>query len=343
MTFSLLPAIVRFPPRGRSSRESNRVAEAHKTRGLPGLLAAIRSLRHEQVAIQLAKRVPPPAARLAKRWLVYPRYVKQCRRCLVATRAHGDRYPQKSLFVAGLPKSGTTWLKGLLCSFPGVHEALIPQAAGYELRTGGSHDFELPDDIFDRFRGMLVLTKMHVHGSPHNVEVLRRARLNYVVLYRDLRDVAVSEYFYVRQTPWHPMHSRYRRLGVREGLQLFADVTLPAYLRWVRSWRANRDPELSLEVRYEQLVAHTRSVLTKIAEHLRMPHSPQLIDRIVEEHSFKKLSGGRERGQASSQSFFRSGTSGDWRNHFDDAIAAKFKQVIGEFLVEFGYEKDTTW
>jgi hypothetical protein len=291
----------------------------------------------------IAKKLPPAVARMGKRVAVYPRFWRQRARCHRAIHEFGDRYGQKILFVAGLPKSGTTWLEQMLSSFPGIYEALIPEVAAYELKTGGSHDYELPDDIFQRLTGMLVLTKMHVHGSKHNVEVLKQSSIRHVVLYRDLRDVAVSEYFYVRQTPWHPMHPHYRTIGVKDGLMLFAERTLPGYISWVRSWHANHDKELSLEVRYESLVADPAGQLTRIASHLLMQHTPKLIASIVDAHSFTRLSGGRERGQTSEQSFFRSGTTGDWRNHFDETVTAAYKSALGEFLIEFGYEQNTNW
>lgn len=292
----------------------------------------------------LARRfLPPAAARLAKRLAVYPRYRAQAAACRRGYRAFGDRYPQRVLFVAGLPKSGTTWLEKMISSFPGFHELLIPDVARWELSRGGSHDYELPADMFERFDGMLVLTKMHVHGSAHNVEVLRRAGVRYAVLFRDLRDVAVSNFFYVRQTPWHPEHPHYAGLGVQEGLEVFARRTLPQYAQWVRSWHERRDPQRSIELRYEQMLADPVGALTRVNDLFQLGASPELVRSIVERHSFRRLSRGREQGEQSESSFFRKGVAGDWVNHFTPALRETYKRVIGDFLVEFGYEKDLAW
>ena len=108
-------------------------------------------------AEKLAKNhLPAPLARAVKRVGVYPRYLAQRKRCRAGFLAHGDRYPQKLLFVAGLPKSGTTWLERMLSDFPGFSDLLIPDVASFELRTGGSHDYELPDNLFSRF-GLIML------------------------------------------------------------------------------------------------------------------------------------------------------------------------------------------
>ena len=287
--------------------------------------------------------LPPRLARMAKRIGVYPRYVVQARACREGFRQLGHLYPQKVLFIAGLPKSGTTWLKKMIASYPGFHELLISDVAAYELATGGSHDYDLPTDIFSRLEDMLVVTKMHVHGSQHNVELLRAAGVSYVVLYRDLRDVAVSHLFYVQRTPWHPEHSVYVNLSVPEGLMAFAERTLLAYRDWVRSWHENRDPKASLELRYEQMLADPMATMTRVAEHFELDSSPDRIRDIVDTHSFHRLSRGRSPGQESSGSFFRKGVAGDWTNHFTPKLKQIYRELIGDFLIEFGWEQDDSW
>jgi hypothetical protein len=290
---------------------------------------------------RLAKAVlPPPAARLAKRVAVYPRYWTQVRACRQGWHRYGDRYPRPIVFIAGLPKSGTTWLERMLAGYPGYHDLLIPEVAAHELATGGSNDFELPDDFFSRFDRMLVITKMHCHGSPHNVELLRRAGVRYAVLFRDPRDVAVSHYFYVRNTPWHPEHPVYAPLAVVEGLDEFARRSLPAWADWVRSWRDRHDEELGLIVRYEEMLQDAEGVMTALAEHFELDSSPETVGRIVEQQRFERLAAGRRRGQERSGSFFRKGVAGDWKNHFTPELRETYARVLGDFLVEFGYEKD---
>ena len=285
----------------------------------------------------------PPLARTVKRMATYPRYMAQCRACRIGFRRFGARYPQRALFIAGLPKSGTTWLEEMIASYPGFHDVYLPEIATYELKTGGSHDYSLPAEIFSRFRNMLVVVKVHAPGSPHNIEVLRTAGLRYAVLYRDLRDVAVSNFFFVRQRPWHPEYPLYAKLSLAEGLALFAERTLAAYADWIKSWHENRDSAMSLELRYEQMVSNPMAALRCLAEHFGLDSSPEMLTKIVEINSFKKLSGGRGQGQEDRTSFFRRGLAGDWKNHFTPELKEIYKQLIGDFLIEFGYEQDLSW
>lgn len=287
--------------------------------------------------------LPPSVARFAKKITVYLRYWIQRRACRRGFTRLGDRYAQTMLFVAGLPKSGTTWLKKMLVSYPGFHEILIPEVTAYELTHLGSHDYELPDDTVSRFEEMLAVTKMHIHGSLHNAQVLHKSGVKYVVLYRDLRDVAVSHYFYVKQTPWHPEYASYMSLSLQEGLALFGVRLLPDFADWVRAWDANRDPSRSLMVKYEDMLADTFGMMTRIAEHFDLDSSPETVQKIVDTHSFKRLSGGRKQGQESRNSFFRKGRAGDWKNHLTPEITAMYKEAVGEFLIEYGYEQDYDW
>lgn len=289
------------------------------------------------------KYLSPPGARVLKRLAIYPRYAAQVRACRAGFRQFGHMYPQKILFIAGLPKSGSTWLEKMVSSCPGFHELLIPEANIYDLTAGGCHDFDLPSDTFSRFTNMLVATKMHVHGSPHNVELLHSAGVKYVILYRDLRDVAVSYFFYVRQTPWHPEYPIYAGLSVPKGLEIFADRTLLAYVDWVRSWHKNRSPKMSVELRYEEILLDAVSAMTRVFELFELDTSPDTVKEIVETHSFRRLSGGRSQGQENKSSFFRKGMSGDWKNHFTPDLKELYKELIGDFLIEFGYEQSYSW
>ncbi len=271
------------------------------------------------------------------------RYYLQLWQARNAYHEYGDQYPYPLLFVAGLPKSGTSWLESMLSSYPGYQNVTIPEAVAYELRTGGSHDFDLPADTVERFENALVVSKLHVHGSRHNAQLLHEVDVPYVVLYRDLRDVAVSHYFYVRRTPWHPEYEDYRGLDVDEGLLHFGRTLLPEFVDWMRSWRERRDPEQSIELRYEDLLDDTEGEFRRVASHFGLDASLPTIERIVAEHRFETMSNGRSRGEADAGSFVRKGVSGDWQTHFTNRVKDLFKRHTEEALVDFGYEKDLSW
>jgi hypothetical protein len=234
-------------------------------------------------------------------------------------------------------------MERMLSSYPGYREMMIPEVIEYEVEHRGSHDFELPTNLFNRLENTLSVLKLHVHGSSHNAQVLREAGVPYLIMYRDLRDVAVSHVFYVQRTPWHPEHPEYSGCSIEEGLYHFGRTLLPEFVAWIRSWHANRDPERSLVVRYEDLLADTEAIFREVVRLFDLPDDADTIESIVDAHRFENLSGGRERGEDADNSFFRKGVSGDWRNHFTPELKSLYKDEAGEALIDFGYESNFDW
>jgi len=81
----------------------------------------------------------------------------------------------------------------------------------------------------------------------------------------------------------------------------------------------------------------------RIAGDFELDSREETIRRIVQTNSFRRLSGGRNRGETNNKSFFRSGTSGRWRKNFTPQTTKLYKKIIGDFLIKFGYEKDKSW
>lgn len=288
---------------------------------------------------QLLKYLPRPVSVSAKSVLVYPRYWS----CLMRSRKnfvkYGKRYVNNILFIAGMPKSGTTWLEKMLSSYPGYTEVLIPSASRAENKLRQGHIYELPSGVFDPFKKALVLMKMHCHGSKGNVGKLSESGVPYVVLYRDLRDVAVSHYFYVKKTPWHGDYLAIKNLSLPEGIRYFIDNRLSEFAFWMRSWRDNRDPSMSLLISYEEMLRDTRSVLRGILGLFELRIEEGMLDDIVERNSFNVL----KRGELGKSGFFRTGKDGDWVNYFDEDLKRRFKEVDSRILQEFNYELNNQW
>lgn len=289
--------------------------------------------------IALLKRLPPPIAKFAKWLLVYPRFWKCRSAARKSYQLHHADYQHTILFIAGMPKSGTTWLEKMMSTYPGYEEILLPGANFYELRTGEGHLYDLPDNAFDSLQDCLVLTKMHCHGSEQNVKVLADAKIPYVVLYRDPRDVAVSHYFYVRNTPWHGDYAVLKDCDIHQGIEFFITKRLPEFAHWMRSWRDARDSTNSVMVSYEQMLEDTAGVLREVFQLFALDADESRLLEIVNQNSFKNL----EAGDKGKTSFFRKGKSGDWVNHFDEELKRQFKLVDADILVEFGYEQDDQW
>jgi hypothetical protein len=264
----------------------------------------------------------------AKKIISYPRYYNQLKKCRSQYNMYKEKYKQHVLFVAGLPKSGTTWFEKMLGSLPGFSDVMIPEAVNYEQKHKESHTFEFPDNLFTRFKNALVVLKLHAHGSLHNFELLQKNNIRYVVIYRDLRDVAVSHIFYVKRTAYHPEHKIYKNLNIKEALLHFAETLRPEFVQWIDSWHQYELSPLSYVLRYEDLITEPFQKMKEVAEHYGMHTSDKELNEIINKNSFENLSGGRKKGNVDTSSFFRSGISGNWKKYFDDELMEAFDIVL---------------
>lgn len=105
---------------------------------------------------------------------------------------------------------------------------------------------------------------------------------------------------------------------------------------YIHEWSL-RKPENILLIRYEDMLADKATQFARMYDFLGADTSDHLVEEVMERTSFTKLK------KSGSSSFFRSGKSGDWRDHFTQANKQQFKRVAGEALVTLGYENDMNW
>jgi hypothetical protein len=246
------------------------------------------------------------------------------------------RYPHRNLFVAAVQKSGSTWLANMLADVPG-YMSWNPNYIKYE-------QDDLRDDWIDPPTAGYTVSKAHTAPTGRNVELIHRAGRPYVVIIRDLRDIVVSWTFYVRNRRDDPWNAKVAGLSDEESIDFAIENRLDHWTRWIMDWRDVLDPDLGLIVRYEDLVENTEEVMSTVLDHYGIdPIEPEMVQRIVERHAFKRVTGGRERGQEDTSQFVRKGIIGDWVNHFTDDQKARFKQIASDALIALGYESDTDW
>jgi hypothetical protein len=77
----------------------------------------------------------------------------------------------------------------------------------------------------------------------------------------------------------------------------------------------------------------------------------EMLEYAISLGDFSKQSGGQH-SEGKSDAYFssasgftglRKGIVGDWRNHFTPKVKERAKELIGEALIELGYEKDLDW
>lgn len=239
------------------------------------------------------------------------------------------------IFVAGLPKSGTTWFFKLLSEIEGVQ--------GFTPHNTSDDNHNLCKQSFDGIGNQNVVIRLHTRATFDNLAVLNDNNIRYCILYRDLRDVAVSWYFYVKNVDTgHRNHNVVSKLDVVDGLNYYIDNILVYHVDWIINWLERRDAEKSLLIKYEELLANTQYELQRVSDFYKLHLHQNEIYRIVSKHAFASVSG-RTRGEGDNTKFERKAVSGDWKNYFTEEHKLKFKKLSGDLLISQKYEADTNW
>jgi hypothetical protein len=226
------------------------------------------------------------------------------------------------MFVLGYPKSGNTWLSYLLAyclniefddfDSPGIH----PRREFLRKLVKGGLPHTTHAERLDR-----VL-------KTHKLSMLR-SRTPIVYALRDGRDVMVSLYC-------NKKYFRGEQIGE-------FDSFLKKYAQdWVHHLKICLKKRELILARYEELSASPESTLKNIFKGLDAEVQDTVIRDAVGLFSFEKMAK-RAKGCEDLNSFFRKGIVGDWKNYFNDQHKARFKSAAGEYLIDFGYEKDDKW
>jgi hypothetical protein len=179
-------------------------------------------------------------------------------------------------------------------------------------------------DYYQPRRYLLEKTPMNIHCVPLIRSVFPDAKL--LAIYRDGRDVVVSDKFYSAQMrrEWSVEKSATRW---REAIQAQLDYATTHAIHTLS---------------YEALQADGPGRVRAILEFLGLPAAADTITAMVERSSFASVTG-RRPGDERPERFNRKGVVGDWRNHFGDEDKAVFKRIAGDLLVSLGYEEGMDW
>jgi len=185
----------------------------------------------------------------------------------------------------------------------------------------------------------------YLDATPENASFLTEAgRVNYFI-YRDPRDMLVSQVFFATDMhEGHGMHEYYNSLsdfgerlkvaitGIdQDGLKM---VSVRQRYEGVFQWL---EQENVMCIRFEDLINNRDATLhamldevEKTGYQIPIPRNkalPILIEAIQPKKSHT----------------FRSGKTGGWTNHFTDEHKKLFKDISGDLLVKLGYEENNNW
>jgi len=198
-----------------------------------------------------------------------------------------------------------------------------------------------------------------------------------IYIYRDLRDVVVSAFFYRNRVDEADMRiARFRSLLSRGPRRLvrycrnrtrllrsIQKLCIDGYAKDIGTWSQHitawqdittQQTDLySTFVSYEELLDDTSSTILRIIHELRLPEpSDKTLQTAVERQSFAAL---REHfhkmpneayvplGKDFNIRFLRKGVSADWKRFLSSRMGHIIHNYHGEKLIELGYEPDSEW
>ena len=262
----------------------------------------------------------------------------------VSLPAPTDGWP--ALIGISFPKSGTHLLDQILLGFSKVapfSRRLHSFFAGYEGETGRKRSLKETTAWVDSLRP-LDIASAHLFAWPEVVERLATpAYLSYFI-FRDPRDVAVSHVFYVTEMEKRHVHHEYYAalpdfnarlsasiIGRPDAGVEFPDIAarFAPYLGWL-------DHPAVMPIHFEDLVNDRPAALERIVDHF-LARVPLAVPRSRIHEALESSI------NPAKSPTFRSGRTGEWKQHFTPQHRAMFKEAAGDLLIRLGYEKDNDW
>jgi hypothetical protein len=266
----------------------------------------------------------------------------------------------KLVWLASYPKSGNTWLRVFLHNFllqpetPHSINALtdISAVECAAVFFGGPGTAFTPQNVqksrpavhqrlTELHPGPVFVKTHNANLSSHDVPLCTPAvTAGAIYVVRDPRDVAVS-------------YSLYTGRSIDEMIDFMADpraaigATDRQVFELLSSWSAHAlswvGAKNRLLLRYEDMLANPEASFGRVARFLGNGSTPERLQRAIAFSEFSVLArqeqetGYRARSEAAQTAFFRTGTSGQWRNVLTGAQAQKIAEAHGDVMRNFGY------
>jgi hypothetical protein len=283
---------------------------------------------------KIAKRLPYPIKILIKSFLFPGYYFRYFSNDLMALL--GYKFGKSDvIFIAGYPKSGTTWVENFISNIPGYN----PRVLHGDLENMRNHN--LPSNAFKYFpKYGYSSVKTHINPTDANIKVLRdRGVKKIVVMYRDPRDIVVSNYYHVlKSNPWKKTDSfylDYKKVSKEEAMLHSLNMVSEDFQQWLYGWEDKCLEVSDIEcyfLRYEDILKDSKLKFREILNFYEINLNSTGLNKIVSKITLKRKSFKPEEGNIGNRSTLRNGISKSWKYEMNSKVklisSEKLKHII---------------
>lgn len=191
----------------------------------------------------------------------------------------------------------------------------------------------------------------HFFYSDELIKHLQLNSIKTLFIIRDLRDIAVSNFYYITyKDKTHRLHKYFKSLPNDEARLLAAIEGVEAkdlkqakgmpsigdFARNYQPWVQSKD---CLTLKFEDLVGVKGGGTNEVMEFTL----EQIFNYLEISDLDHKLEFIKENLFNTNSKTFRSGQIGNWKKHFKALHIEAFKKEAGDLLIDLGYENDINW
>lgn len=234
----------------------------------------------------------------------------------------------EKIVVVEYPKSGATWLVGMIGDTLSLKKRDIYVNEGYSAFDVSKHPWYDGEESWS-FDIPCVIKSHEFPNSPLHDFAAKR-----IHLIRDGRDVVVSKYFFekdfcVQNGVLHCFNTSF---------QEYIFKTATEWGIYVKEWIATG----AISCRYEDLYKDTFSTLRHLLNSIDIHPQDYRILEGIRLNTKQRLHSSLAKA-FKHNTFVRKAEPGDWVNHFGDREKDIFKACAGELIIELGYATDNCW
>jgi sulfotransferase family protein len=258
----------------------------------------------------------------------------------------GDLAACPPVVVNSFPKSGTHLLMQLVEGLPerrNYGAFLASMTSSFQFRERS------PRSVTRFFRGFVPgeIVRAHLFFEEQYADELAKKSTVHFFIYRDPRDIVVSEAHYLcEMNRWHRLAPFFRRLhSIEEAISLSIDgfqppvagIDYPNVAARFGRYQGWLNRENTLAIRFEDLRSERQSAIIEQMAEFYAARSSVALDvaacaRTMAAHVAPHKS-----------HTFRSGKKAGWQREFTAEHRRRFAEVAGDVLIQLGYEPNHDW